>query len=445
MGNLLYNLFIILYKLALGLASLWNPKARLWVQGRKNILKKIRQEFQKTPAVVAGIRKHDGTVMPGNKKDNPPGQIQTIWMHCASLGEFEQGRPLLEKIRIAYPRAIIVLTFFSPSGYEVRKNYSGADHIFYLPLDTPSNAEQFIEIIQPGLVLWVKYEYWFHYLLGLKQKKIPVLLISGIFRKSQLFFKSYGGYMREILACFTHFFVQNEESGILLNSIGISNKVTLSGDTRFDRVIEIAEKFEPISLVDKFCGSNRVLVAGSTWTEDEEELTHYVKSHPEIRFIIAPHEVDRDTILNLKKEFPSAMVYSEFENEGGSLKEGKNLLIIDNIGMLARLYRYADIAYVGGGFGDDGIHNVLEAAVFGKPVIFGPVYHKYFEAIELLDSGGAISIENALQLEAVLEKLWSHQDELIKCGNAARNYVYSRAGATEIILEYIQRNRLLTI
>ncbi len=445
MGSLLYNLFIILYKLALGLASLWNPKARLWVKGRKNILENIRQEFQKTPIAVADDRKHDGTLATGEKKEIPPGHTQTIWMHCASLGEFEQGRPLLEKIRIDYPDAVIMLTFFSPSGYEVRKNYSGANHIFYLPLDTPSNAEQFIEIIQPNLVLWVKYEYWFHYLLRLQQKRIPVLLVSGIFRKNQLFFKRYGGSWREILGCFTHFFVQNEESRLLLNSIGISDKVTVSGDTRFDRVIEIAEKFEPIPLVEKFCRGHRVLVAGSTWTEDEEELTHYVKSHPEIRFIIAPHEVDQDTVLNLKKEFPSSLVYSEFENEGGSVQEGKNLLIIDNIGMLARLYRYADIAYLGGGFGDDGVHNVLEAAVFGKPVIFGPVYDKFFEAIELLDSGGAISIENALQLESVLEMLWSHQDELIKSGNAARNYVYSKAGATEIILEYIQRNRLLTI
>ncbi|PWT98170.1 MAG: 3-deoxy-D-manno-octulosonic acid transferase [Bacteroidetes bacterium] len=406
----------------MGLASTWNQKARMWIKGRENIFDSIKNEI-------------------GSKPKSGP----TIWMHCASLGEFEQGRPLLEKIRQNHPSARLIVSFFSPSGYEVRKNYQGADHIFYLPLDGPSNAKNFIDLINPNLVLWIKYEFWYHYLKQLNQRNIPVLLVSGIFRPGQAFFKSYGGFMRNMLGYFSHFFVQNGESDSLLKTLGLGEKVTISGDTRFDRVIAIAERFTPVPAVEKFCEGHKVIVAGSTWTEDEEEWTHYVRTHPEIRFIIAPHEIEEDNIKSLKKEFKNYILYSELIAEETNADNGRNVLIIDNIGLLAKLYRYADITYVGGGFGDDGIHNILEAAVYGKLVIFGPVFDKYFEAEEMLDEGGAITIDSALQLEAELNRLWENESEIKSSGEAARNYVYSKAGATNFILDYIQRNRLLTI
>lgn len=408
---LLYNIFLKLYPLGIRIASIWNDKARLWIKGRKKF-----PDF------------------------NPAGKNETIWMHCASLGEFEQGRPLIEKIRRDYPGYIIVITFFSPSGYEIEKNFKGADHIFYLPGDSPSNAKKFISLIDPKLVLWVKYEYWYYYLRELKKKNITTLLISGAFRPTQPFFKWYGDFWKKMLGTFTWFFLQNKTSRSLLENIDIKN-VTVSGDTRFDRVITIAENFDEIPLVKEFCGDDKVIVAGSTWEDDEAEWVHYAKTNVDIKFIIAPHEVDKENLADVKKAFKGSIFYSEL-NE--FTIETTNIIIIDNIGMLSRLYKYAGITYIGGGFGEDGLHNILEAAVYGKPVIFGPVFDKNFEAQELVDRGGGITIENALELEKVLNNLLKDPDELNKRGDAAREYVYSNAGATEKIMKYIQENRLLT-
>ena len=370
-------------------------------------------------------------------------------MHCASLGEFEQGRPLLEELRInastgSARQLKIVLTFFSPSGYEVMKNYAGADYIFYLPMDSPANAKFFLDAINPSLVLWVKYEYWFYYLQELKQRNIPAILVSGIFRKNQPFFKWYGGIWKKMLESFTHFFVQNEESKQLLSTINFTGNVTINGDTRFDRVLEIANTFEPVPFIPEFCGNSIVIVAGSTWEEDEIELLHFVKVHPEIKFIIAPHEIDEENLNDVKAEFKNSIFYSEFEQTQNSKPKTENVLIIDNIGMLSRIYKYATIAYVGGGFGDDGVHNVLEAAVYGKPVVFGPVYEKFDEATGLVNEEGGISINGPISLEGVLNKLLHDETERKKRGEAAKNYVLANAGASKKIIQFIQEKRLLT-
>ncbi|HRO45114.1 glycosyltransferase N-terminal domain-containing protein [Agriterribacter sp.] len=419
-----YNLFIALYGFAMKLASQWNPKAKQWVNGRKGLFEKLQQTLENLP------------------HDNRP----VIWMHCASLGEFEQGRPVLEKIKLLHPQSKVIVTFFSPSGYEIRKNYKGADAVWYLPFDTPSNARKFVQYINPTLVLWVRYEFWLHYLEELKRKEIPLLLLSGTVLKSSPFYRVY---RRKLFSCFTHLFVQTQLSAQYLKTEGFEQNVTVAGDTRFDRVIEIAQAFEPIAKVEAFCGGHRVLVAGSTWTEDEEELIHYVKVNPDIRFIIAPHEVDEENIKDLQKEFPHSVLFSALQANSFNddiIDESTviNTLIIDNIGMLSRLYQYADITYVGGGFGDSGLHNILEAAVYGKPVFFGPVYQRHFEAVEMEEAGGAISIENALELENELNKLWNDETLLKERGDAAKQYVYANAGATGHILDYIYRNLLLT-
>ncbi|HMW27486.1 MAG TPA: glycosyltransferase N-terminal domain-containing protein, partial [Ferruginibacter sp.] len=322
------------------------------------------------------------------------------------------------------------------------------------------NAGRFLDIVNPSLVLWVKYEYWFYYLDEIRKRGIPALLVSGIFRNGQPFFKPYGALWRRMLQSFGHFFVQNEESVRLLRSIGITGNVSISGDTRFDRVIAIAEAFQPVAHISEFCGNGTVIVAGSTWEEDEIELLHFVKQHPEIRFIIAPHEIDAGNLKDVKKTFPHSLFYSELQMAEFRPSSGEesqpatsnlkpqtsnpNILIIDNIGMLSRLYRYAAIAYVGGGFGEDGVHNVLEAAVYGKPVVFGPVYDKYIEAAALVEAGGGISADGPLKLEAILENLLRNEAELEKKGRSARDYVYANGGASRRIVAYIQEKRLLT-
>lgn len=367
---------------------------------------------------------------------------RTIWMHCASLGEFEQGRPLLEAIKKKYPSYKIALSFFSPSGYEVRKNYVGADLVFYLPMDNIVNAKKLIDIINPSLVIWVKYEYWYYYLQELKKRNIPVLLVSGIFRKNQPFFKWYGGIWKKMLDCFQQLFVQDEGSVALLTSIGIKENVEVAGDTRFDRVIAIAEKNEPVDHISTFIGNHKVLVAGSTWDEDEIELLHFVKMRPDIKFIIAPHEIYKENIEDVKKEFKDSILYSSLakDNKPG---EDAHVLIIDNIGMLAKLYKYADVTVVGGGFGQGGIHNVLEAAVYGRPVVFGPVYEKYAEAVGLVKCGAAYSASGPLQMDKLLTMLFNDENEMNKSGLAARDFVYDHKGATNKILDHIARKRLL--
>jgi 3-deoxy-D-manno-octulosonic-acid transferase len=412
----LYDLFIRIYPFIIKVISPFNPKAKLWTEGRKDIMRQI-----------------EATVKPGD---------DIIWMHCASLGEFEQGRPVLEKLRIQYTHCKILVTFFSPSGYEVRKDYKGADYVFYLPMDNESTAKRFIDHIKPKLILLVKYEFWYYYLSEACKQRVPIILISGVFRKDQIFFKPHGKLHREMLACFQQIFVQNQFSLDLLASIGFTNNVSIAGDTRFDRVIEIAENFKPIAAIEKFINSADVIVAGSTWIEDDEELDHFANTNPHIKFIIAPHNVGKERIDECKKLYKKSMVFSEIKNE--EFVEGKNVLIIDSIGMLSSLYKYATVCYVGGAFGDDGVHNVLEAAVYEKPVVFGPEFEKYIEAEELIESGGGYTIENALELEKLFETLLQKDDEYHSASKASKQYVYSRRGSTEKIINYIQENRLLT-
>lgn len=406
-----YQLFLLLYRIGVFIVSFWSPKARLWIKGRIGIFEKVKREIGKNPKNV-------------------------VWIHCASLGEYEQGKPVLKLYKENFPEAIIVVTFFSPSGYEIIKKKNELEYIFYLPMDSFINAKRWLKILQPKLVLWVKYEYWYYYLEEIKRKNIPLLLISGVFRPNQIFFKWHGGFYRKMLKNFTHFFLQNEDSKKLLSSLVDEEKIYVSGDTRCDRVIQTVENFSDIALIQKFCGDYPVVVAGSTWEDDEVVWIHYVKSHPEIKFIIAPHEVDEENIKDIQREFEGSILFSNAVNDYEKLNS--NCLIIDNIGTLSKLYHYASITYIGGGFGADGLHNILEPAVFGKPVLFGPEYDKNFEAHELINCYGAISISSAIELEDAVNHLFSHPDELKERGEAARKYIYQNAGASQKIIHFIK-------
>jgi 3-deoxy-D-manno-octulosonic-acid transferase len=417
---LLYRLFIWLYPKVVWLLALSNDKAKKWLKGRRGLFAQLASTFHKNKAPV-------------------------IWMHCSSLGEFEQGLPVLECLKKNYPEHCILVTFFSPSGYEIRKKHPAADHVFYLPMDSPANANRFFNIVQPALVIFVKYEFWYYYLQETRQRNIPLLLASGIFRESQPFFRWYGGLYRRMLSFFSYLFIQNAASIHLLEGIGINTNLVLTGDTRFDRVQEIAQDFEPIAAVDSFCTGFQLIVAGSTWTEDDEELDHFANTHPGLRFLVAPHDIGTERVEECLKLYKHAMLYSVYlaSYKADPRPAGINTLIIDNVGMLNRLYHYAAICYVGGGFGDDGIHNILEAAVYGRPVVFGPVYDKYPEADELIDAGGGFSIDDALELESLLEKLLADISGYRQAAIAAGDYVRKKTGATEKIMQCIQENRLL--
>ncbi len=415
----LYRIFIGIYPIAAWILGFVNPKAKQWHTGRKEILTQI------AAALAANTK-------------------PIIWMHCASLGEFEQGRPVLEGLQKQYPNYSILLTFFSPSGYEVHKNYAGADYIFYLPMDSAGNASKFLKITNPSIAVFVKYEFWHYYLTLLKKLQIPTILIAGIFRKDQLFFKWYGSFYKKLLSCFTAFFVQDKNSQSLLQSIGINNEVYIGGDTRFDRVIEIAEAFAPIDPIAHFCNNSLVLVAGSTWFQDDETIAHFEKTNPNIKFIIAPHDITNQRLQNCLSLYKNAVLFSDYVKGFNTVLQNVNTLIIDNVGMLSKLYHYATITFIGGGFGADGIHNCLEAAVHYKPVLFGPVYDKYIEASGLVDAGGAISIEDALEFEAVANKLFCTEADRIKMGQHAGDFVHAHKGASAKIIHYIQENRLLT-
>lgn len=438
MSIIFYHVFLWAYRLGIGLIAPWNKKAKSWLEGRKGLFDRMQAEL------AAGSSKLEAEKYP------------VIWMHCASLGEFEQGRPVLERLRAASPESKVVISFFSPSGYTARKDYQGADHIFYLPLDSRQHARRFIDLVKPTLVLWIKYDYWYYFLVELRKRKVPTLLVSGVFRTDQPFFKWWGRLHRYMLECFTHLFVQTEVSRKLLATIGFTGNVSISGDTRFDRVIEIAESRESLPAIEAFCDGATVVVAGSTWEEDEEELDHYANTHPDIRFIIAPHEIEEGRLKEVEQLFRHKIRYSELatsyklqaasQGVKGSPpgRPAPNVLIIDNIGMLSRLYQYATIAYVGGGFGDDGVHNVLEAAVYGRPVVFGPVIEKYIEAVELTECGGGIVIDSALEAESVFRRLLNDEEEYRQACEASRNYVYGKKGAADLILGYVQEKRLLT-
>ena len=407
-----YDIFINFYLFSLKTAALFNAKAKKWVEGRKAF-----------------------PTLNNNQKK--------IWVHCASLGEFEQGRPILEKLKKTYPDFPIVLTFFSPSGFEIRKNYPGADYVFYLPIDTKKNATKFIKEVNPALVVWVKYEYWFHYLNELKKQSIPVLLVSAIFRKSQPFFKSKNQFWKKILFCFDHIFVQDVASKELLNSIEVNENITVSGDTRFDRVLEIAAKKSAIQEIEKFIDEQQVLIAGSTWEQDEKLLSKYMMQHETKKLIVAPHEINPAHLKKIKQLFSSSIFYSEWILIKDKPKNIQ-VLIIDNMGMLAQLYEYATVCYIGGGFNKSGIHNILEAAVYGKAIIFGPHYQKFGEAVELIKRGGAFSIQNEIELKTILDALFNDSTKLEKSENVAKDFVIEKSGATKMIIDYVAGKRLLT-
>lgn len=416
-----YILFIRLYPIIAAILSPFNNKAALWIKGRKNILKNIE-----------ALLSNDSS--------------KKIWMHCASLGEFEQGRPLLEKLKETYPGFKIVLTFFSPSGFEVKKNSHDADYIFYLPIDSKKNAAAFLNFVQPSLIIFIKYDYWYYYLKEACEREIPLLLASGIFLPNFSFFKWYGKMRREMLTFFTHLFVQTESSKELLQHINIIN-VSVSGDTRFDRVLEVAAEEKKFPDILQFIGDKKTIVAGSTWTDDDEALDHFANTHAELKFIIAPHDIGESRIRECKSLYHFSVTYSEYKNFIASkipLAENINTLIIDNIGMLKFLYRYADICYVGGGFGNDGIHNILEAAVYYKPVLFGPEIDNFSEAIELTEKGGAFDVEDALELEKQLEELLTDENLYNEACNICGEYVKNNVGATNLITKYIQENLRLT-
>lgn len=396
-----------LYLLAIMLASLFKKKARLWLEGRKKLFKKLRSSFAENEKVA--------------------------WFHCASLGEFEQARELIESFKKKYPDHKVLLTFFSPSGYLARKNYDKADHVFYLPVDTKANARKFISLVNPKIVFFIKYEYWFNYLAELKRNNIPAFFVSAILRRDQHFFKSYGGWFRKQLKNISYFFVQNELSLHLLNSINISNAM-VTGDTRFDRVYRIAQETKEFALIESFKNNDPLLLAGSTWPEDEEIVFQLQSTIPAIKLIIAPHEVHETRVRKLhQKAGEGAILFSEANNN--NLKNCK-VLIIDSIGMLSHLYRYSDISYIGGGFGA-GIHNILEAATFGMPVFFGPNYKKFKEASDLIDLGGAFPINTFNDLKEKITTFIENKSELTQAGNICRCYVAENKGATEKILNHI--------
>jgi 3-deoxy-D-manno-octulosonic-acid transferase len=412
----LYDLFLLLYPLGARVLSLKNEKARHWLQGRRNIFDRL-----------ATVIKHDQRI---------------IWVHCSSLGEFEQGKPLIERMRQQFPATRVLLTFFSPSGYEIQKNYEGADYIFYLPLDSRWNAARFFDIVNPALIIFIKYEFWYYYFQEARLRNVPLVLASGVFRKSQPFFQWYGKFYREMLDAVSCFFVQDENSVELLKYIAITN-VVLTGDTRFDRVLAIAKENGEVKEVGLFCGDHPVIVAGSTWMEDDEELDHYANVNPHIKFIIAPHDVGSARIEQCLALYKNSITLSALQ-AGANIPVGTNVLIVDCVGLLSKLYRYYTISYIGGGFGGDGVHNVLEAAVYGRPVVFGPVYEKYIEAVQLIESGGGFSIENALELENRFDLLLDDAFLYKQACLASKVFVEENAGATEKITSYIQENRLFT-
>lgn len=412
--NFIYNIFITLYVAFIKLISVFNHKARLWHQGRRGLLEEIALSIDS--------------------------DSDYIWFHCASLGEFEQGRPVVERFRKINPEFKIILTFFSPSGYENKKDYKGADLVFYMPVDNLKSAKKFVEYVNPKAAVFIKYEFWYNHLTVLHQNKIPVIFVSSIFRKNQHFFKFYGGWFRDHLRKVTYFFVQNKESQELLHSIGINNSV-VSGDTRFDRVFEIALKPKRFSMIEKFIQGSVIFIAGSTWAKDEELLVPFINSNPHgLKFIIVPHEINTDHISRLMQRIKRKSVkYSAQDEE--ALKNA-DVLIIDTIGMLSQLYQYATIAYIGGGFGK-GIHNILEPAVFGMPIIFGPSYKNFAEAKDLVNLRGAYSVANQKEFNSFISKLMGNYEIIKMMSEITRKYVLLKVGATDKIILYI--NALLNL
>ena len=407
--KLLYNIAMLIYQSFIWLASKFNNnKATLFLSGRENVFALLEQKR-----------------LPGE---------HYVWFHAASLGEFEQGRPIMESLKNSHPEYKILLTFFSPSGYEVRKDYQGADIICYLPMDMSWNVKRFLDIVQPDCAIFIKYEFWMNYLLELKKRQIKTYIVSAIFRESQLFFRSYGGFYRRLLKSFTHLFVQNDESVRLLHSIGFDN-VTKVGDTRFDRVADIAAKSKDLPIVQAFKSDAKVLIAGSSWPNDENILLPYFNQNFPLKLIIAPHEIDEEHLQSIISQLKRPYIrYSQATIE--NVKEA-DCLIIDCFGLLSSIYRYGEIAYIGGGFGV-GIHNILEAAVYGIPVIFGPNYKKFQEAVDLIELGGAFSIADYTGFSRLMSDLLVDNSSLYASSAAVSNdYSQRNRGATIKVLDII--------
>lgn len=410
---LLYTLAIRLYGWGIFVAGFFSDKAQLWVEGRKNWEANLSNFNDKFPL-------QEGR--------------QRIWVHCASLGEFEQGRPLIEFIKSKEPNVLIILTFFSPSGYEIRKNYPHADGIFYLPIDSKSNARRFLELVNPNKAIFVKYEFWFHYLNALQQAEIPTIIISAIFRSEQIFFKPYGGFFRKILRSFDHLFVQDQSSIDLLASININN-TTKAGDTRIDRVAQIPQEGKHFAKVARFVGESPCLVVGSSWGPDEAILKEALPTLPDNwKVILAPHDISAGHIAGIEKLWAGELQkYSQMDAE--SMPANTRILVIDNIGMLQSLYRYGKIAYIGGGFGA-GIHNTLEPITFGLPVIFGPKFQKFEEAKQLLQQGGGFTISSAADLKDTLQLLLE-PETYQAASERALDFIQKNQGGTLKIAQYL--------
>jgi len=407
--NILYHFAIHCYVFVIRIASLFNPKARKWIRGRRGIFEELETQFDVLRA----------------------GSSRYVWVHAASLGEFEQGRPIIEAIKRKYPDTKILLTFFSPSGYEIRKDYKGADWVFYLPADTPRNARRFIDIVQPDLVIFIKYEFWHNYLNTLKLRNVPTFLISAIFREKQIFFRPYGQFFKRMLMCFKHIFVQDEFSLDLLKKNTVTH-ASVAGDTRMDSVYQLSRNPKQFPLIEAFKGENDLLICGSTWREDEVWLLDFL-NQKNVKSIIAPHDISeshiRYILSNLKVKTAR---YSQANLE--TINEAK-VLIIDNIGMLSSIYQYGKWAYIGGGFGTS-IHNTQEAFVYGLPVIFGPKYHKFKEAVDLLTEGGGFVVHSGAEFEVTFGEL---QDETTyqKASEVCLNYVEQNKGATAKVMSHI--------
>jgi 3-deoxy-D-manno-octulosonic-acid transferase len=409
---IVYNIVIKAYFLLVLLFSIFNQKAKFWISGRKKWQEKYK-------------------VKPTTSK---------VWFHFASLGEFEQGKPLLQYFKNNYPAKEIIITFYSPSGYEVRKNTNLADYILYLPLDTPKNAKEFLDIFKPEIAFFNKYEYWYHFFKETRNQQIPLYITSAIFREKQIFFKFYGGFFREILSCVTHFYLQDQNSAQLLKSIGFNN-YTITGDTRFDSVSQIAKNKKDFPEILKFKQENNLFIGGSTWPEDEELIAKFIKSYPSNwKFIFAPHEISENKLVALEGLLNQKSIrYSKIDDHTdiAALK----ILIIDNIGLLSSLYAYADIAFIGGGFGA-GIHNTLEAAAWGLPVIFGPNYQKFDEAKSLIEKKAGFGISNFEELEQVLTNLIKDSGFRKTTGQLAKDFVEQNIGATQKIMQEVYKNKI---
>jgi 3-deoxy-D-manno-octulosonic-acid transferase len=437
MLNLFYNLSIRSYSFIIKILAPFNSKAKFWTEGRKDVFERLGS---------TSLTNRDSTSLTNRDSTSLTNRDSTslAWFHCASLGEFEQGRPVIEAFRAKYPVYKILVTFFSPSGYEIRKNYAGADFIFYLPADTPENARKFIEIVKPSIAFFVKYEFWRNYLSELKKHQIPVVSFSAIFRPNQLFFKPYGSFYRQVLKQFDHILVQNQESFDLLQSIDIQT-ITLAGDTRFDRVKQIVDAKsgtppEDIAIAKDFKANRQVFMVGSAWQTDIEVLIPFMnsqKSNSNITFVIAPHEIHREEINAWQKQIQlKSICFSEVKPE--TQLTDYQVLIIDNIGMLSSLYQYADFAFIGGSFGK-GLHNILEAATFGMPIFFGnKAYHKFQEATDLVHLKGAFAVASTEGISLIFNDLQENKGKKNQAANICRNYVLKNIGATDKVMKIVE-------